>query len=311
MSVLGPGIIVFGSGPDGAREATFEGSVPFPSLDDRWDGYIVVQAKCREALKGDARDAAWLVTQLKNEFEKFLKKKSLRRPDYYIIASNVTLSPEPKNGGRAKVERLLAQYKKKLRFRGAFVWAADDLKAYLENARDVRLSYAAWLTPSDVLADLIDHIAKPKLRDVLPLALARDLRQERDIRLRDAGQETEKPIYLDDLFVDLPFTTLAPSNKANEDEEEEDEEKQDEPDEALDPNDPKISSRIVSRILRRAADKLDNELLTCRQKGRSPKPRANRIVIFSEVPVKENLLWVSSWPKCRELAYFPSIQVLC
>jgi hypothetical protein len=145
VRILGPGVVVFGSGPDGAREATIEGVVPFPSLEERWDGYIVVQAKNKEALKGDARDASWLATQLKREFDKYLKNKSLRRPEYYIIATNVTLSPEAKNGGRAKVERLISQYQKKLKFKAAAIWAADELRAHLDGARDIRMSYSAWL----------------------------------------------------------------------------------------------------------------------------------------------------------------------
>jgi hypothetical protein len=80
VHILGPGTIVFGAGPDGGREASFEGSVPFPSQQDCWNGYIVVQAKCRELLKGDARDAAWLIAQLKEEFQKFIKIGSLSVP---------------------------------------------------------------------------------------------------------------------------------------------------------------------------------------------------------------------------------------
>jgi hypothetical protein len=283
VKILGPGVVVFGSGPDGAREATFEGAVPFPSLEDRWDGYIVVQAKCREVLKADARDAGWLVAQLKQEFEKFLKNKSLRRPDYYIIASNVTLSPEPTNGGRVKVERLISRYQKKLKFKAASIWSADELRAHLENARDVRLSYSAWLTPSDVLADLIDNIGKPNLREVLPLALARDLRQERDIRLRDAGQETEKPVYLDDLFVDLPFTAAVFGGDEDEESEEGDEDQEDDEPSLFDHDEPDFSFRIVAQILRRAADKLDTESITCchrAHKGRSAEPQPNRLVIL-------------------------------
>ena len=285
VKILGPGVVVFGSGPDGAREATFEGTVPFPSLEDRWNGYIVVQAKCRETLKADARDGAWLAQQLKRDFEKFVKNKSLRRPDYYIIASNVTLSAEPTNGGRIKVERLVAQYQKKLKFKAVSIWAADELRAHLENARDVRLSYAAWLTPSDVLTELIDHIAKPKLREILPLALARDLRQERDIRLRDAGQETEKPVYLDDLFVDLPFKVGSSSQIGDDTSKEEQEEEEDEEDElsALEASEPEFSFRIVSQILRLAANKLDNESIACRHrphKDRPGEPQLNRLVIL-------------------------------
>jgi hypothetical protein len=75
IKVLGPGLVVFGSGPDGGREATFDGEVPFPSSADRWNGYVVVQAKCRDVLRNNHEDANWLCQQLSNDLEKFLTKE--------------------------------------------------------------------------------------------------------------------------------------------------------------------------------------------------------------------------------------------
>ena len=45
LKVFGPGTVIFGSGPDGGREATFRGRVPFPNETDPWQGYGVIQAK--------------------------------------------------------------------------------------------------------------------------------------------------------------------------------------------------------------------------------------------------------------------------
>jgi hypothetical protein len=45
LKVVAPGGVIFGAGPDGAREATFEGKMDYPSRRARWDGYVVVQAK--------------------------------------------------------------------------------------------------------------------------------------------------------------------------------------------------------------------------------------------------------------------------
>jgi hypothetical protein len=103
VKILGPGTTIFGSGPDGAREATFEGEVPFPSGTDRWNGYIVVQAKYREKLRHTADDANWLIGQLQGEFSKFSDAtRGLRRPDYYLVATNVSLSSVAKIGGKDK-----------------------------------------------------------------------------------------------------------------------------------------------------------------------------------------------------------------
>jgi hypothetical protein len=43
LKVLGPGIGVFGDGPDGGREAAFEGPMRFPEPGTPWNGYGVVQ----------------------------------------------------------------------------------------------------------------------------------------------------------------------------------------------------------------------------------------------------------------------------
>jgi len=45
--VLGPGIEAFGSGPDGGREASFRGRVPYPSSADPWNGFGILQAVTR------------------------------------------------------------------------------------------------------------------------------------------------------------------------------------------------------------------------------------------------------------------------
>ncbi len=124
----------------------------------------------------------------------------------YIAATNVTLSPEAKSGGKTKVEQLFKSFQKSLGLKGWTVWAADELRSFLENAENVRTAYSAWLTPSDVLAYLLKKLGPSDPRRVLPLALARDLRAERDVRLRDAGQETETPLYLDRVFIDLPVS---------------------------------------------------------------------------------------------------------
>ena len=43
--IVAPGAAIFGAGPDGAREAAFEGKMQYPSIASPWDGYLVVQAK--------------------------------------------------------------------------------------------------------------------------------------------------------------------------------------------------------------------------------------------------------------------------
>src|SRR5258708_1119683 len=265
VGVLGPGTVVFGPGPDGGREATFEGEVRYPSEADRWRGYIVVQAKCRERLRNNHEDADWLCAQLKEDLDKFLDpKRKLRKPQYYINASNVALSSHPKSGGKSKISGVFQSYKRRLKLKGYAVWSAEELRAFLEGAENVRRAYTAWLTPSDVLADLVDSLKRPNLSQLLPLALIRDVREERDVRLRDAGQETEKPIFLEDVFIDLPLASDSDANPEG------------------DANETSQALGVVSQLLRRAGDKLDLESLKSSDglEGRERKPLANRIVLL-------------------------------
>jgi hypothetical protein len=42
---IGPGVSIFGAGPDGAREASFHGPLPISTHGAPWNGYVVAQAK--------------------------------------------------------------------------------------------------------------------------------------------------------------------------------------------------------------------------------------------------------------------------
>ena len=52
--VLGPGIETFGSGPcpDGGREASFHGQVPYPRSADPGNGFGTLQATSRSGFSG-------------------------------------------------------------------------------------------------------------------------------------------------------------------------------------------------------------------------------------------------------------------
>jgi hypothetical protein len=46
------GIEAPGSGPDGGRDASFRGRVPYPSSADPWSGFGILQAKFKERILG-------------------------------------------------------------------------------------------------------------------------------------------------------------------------------------------------------------------------------------------------------------------
>jgi hypothetical protein len=92
--VLGHGTVTFGDGPDGGREATFQGRMDYPSQADAWDGYCVIQAKFLQRPKDQKTDGRWALKQLEGELKAFADpRKQRRRPDYYIFATNVIPTP--------------------------------------------------------------------------------------------------------------------------------------------------------------------------------------------------------------------------
>lgn len=208
--VLGSGTITFGDGPDGGREATFEGKMDYPSEADPWDGYCVVQAKFRQRPKGAKSDSGWALKELEGELKDFADPKKRRRcPDYYLFATNVVLTPVSDSGGKDQAAALFRKYRKKVPLRDWAIWDGDEIARFLDTYEGIRRAYAAWITPGDVLAEVMQQLASKK-RDFLEVMtnfLAKELRCDQCANLEQAGHTAEERIALARVFVDLPTTT--------------------------------------------------------------------------------------------------------
>lgn len=150
------GVTPFGDGPDGGREATFQGKMNYPTPTDPWNGYLVVQSKFKLHPTGDPKkDGEWLIQQLSKDLAKFKDpKRHLKHPEYYLATSNVRLSALANTGTRDKVDALLRDAGKELGFKGHDVWAYDDLCRFLDNNQDVRKAYSHLITPGDILSTI-------------------------------------------------------------------------------------------------------------------------------------------------------------
>ena len=292
--LFGPGITIFGPGRDGGREATFRGVLPTFEAKG-WDGYTVVQAKCKERPAGDSRDASWLSTQLRGELQKFADNPELERPEYYLLCTNVQLSAVPGVGGKQQIESLFEEFKSVLNLKGWHVWSADELRSLLAAAPQIRQTFASWITPGDVLFELMERLVGPDLRRAIPLILSRELRADRDARLRDAGQETDQAVYLEKVFIDLPvdlppefifsdgeaITFLAEHSQNSESDREEaiEADDEDENEETVEIYFEDISENCVASLFTLSADRLDPKSI---DNGRRSKRWAlrNRVVIL-------------------------------
>jgi len=223
---LGPGVQVFGDGPDGGREATFEGTINWSATSqdvadspDVWSGYTVLQAKFQVKPKGSPHaDGLWLQGQISSEIAGWVNAARLRTrtrlPDYLIFVSNVDLSPMAKTGG---IDTLAQFVRKKLAdnstlrsgltVKGFAIWHADQLKSMLDAHQDVRWAFPGLLTVGDVLS-MLDHdvvsIGSLNARDPLREELVLSLKDDRWIRLSQSGGPGDAKLWLDDIAIDLP-----------------------------------------------------------------------------------------------------------
>ncbi|GAA2406058.1 hypothetical protein GCM10010191_12560 [Actinomadura vinacea] len=211
LNILGNGVSVFGDGPDGGREAVFDGPIKFPEPDPGgpWNGYGVVQVKHRTHSRGRSDNVQWLQSQIREEVNEWLDPKSKRGklPDYFLVITNVGLSPEPETGGWAKIEKYMREkVLPRLPFKGWRIWDYTTLSRLLDDTSDIVRSYYGLITPGDVLARLHDYVTglAPDLGDTLLTHAAKELLAEQSVTLGQAGDREEGRLALNRVAVDLP-----------------------------------------------------------------------------------------------------------
>jgi hypothetical protein len=217
--VLGQGLIPFGDGPDGGREGTIDGRVPYPNDAEMWDGRIVLQAKFRQRPEGTERDGQWAVDQLRQELATYGGGTARKIPDYLIFATNVTLSAAQDSGAKdrmfALAEQTISEHSEARQhgalegLRGFDVWDYDKLRVYLDQFEDVRRSFGAYVLPGDVLAETVASLKEvrdqhPDFDDSIALFLQKELLAEQWANLDQAGTATEEQVPVSRVFVDLP-----------------------------------------------------------------------------------------------------------
>ena len=206
VRVIAPGAIVFGDGPDGAREATYEGKMQYPSGHHPWSGYLVIQAKFRQRTEGTTKDGRWALAQLEAELKKFSnRKRKLRRPEYYLFCTNVVLSAVARRGAKEKALQMLKAAKRRTGLKGFDIWDYDKLRALLDDCEDIRHAYAAFITPGDVLSHVMATVLRrPDLNEVMTVFLQKELLEDQYVNLRQAGHLTDREPPMVKVFVDLP-----------------------------------------------------------------------------------------------------------
>lgn len=206
IKYLGAGTKIFGDGPDGGREAEFEGDFDIQT-GAQWVGYGVLQAKYKEHLDGMPHDQTWLLARVRKELKSWANPQSTRKrkPEYLLIATNVRLSGVASTGGLDKLDDLFDEFKS-LGIKGHAVWHADTLGRLIENAHDVRKAYADLLLPGDVITRLHEMLqeGEEKIEQAWLAHAGRALRADHAVALGESGDAANTPLELENVAVDLP-----------------------------------------------------------------------------------------------------------
>lgn len=220
LSQFGPATQIYGAGGDGAREATFEGAFTPFGEDEPRTGYVVVQAKYLAKPKTPAENLAWLKKQCDAEFAKFKStRRRLRPPEFYILVTNVTLTPGAKNadgkygGTLDDMLEYLESWRRELGVKEVWAWHADVLTALLDATPTLRTTFGPWVLPGDVLSAMLQSFSVPDFSSVIQRVVRNELKDQRGVKTQDSGQATGQQIYIDEVFVDLPLnpsTVFAP-----------------------------------------------------------------------------------------------------
>lgn len=195
LCVLGPGLKVFGDGPDGGREAAFDGPVPFPNPHDHWNGHGVLQAKYKARLGTTRTDNRWFLDRVKAELEDWANPAKRRvmsgqRPQYLLFATNISLSSTPGTGGKDSFDKLMTEYQDRVGLLDWRVWDAEQISRLLDRYPTVRASYAGLITPNEVFAQLLKQLTNPITVNVdAPITVNVDAR-ERAIQPGEPGNES-------------------------------------------------------------------------------------------------------------------------
>ncbi len=208
--VIGSGTITFGEGPDGGREAVFQGKAPYPSESEQWDGHWIFQVKfhnTRLVSGSEARNR--VLADLQSELNKIVIRYK-RRCDNYILITNVPLSSVSGRGTHDLIAQAISRFQR-LRQQvyhvpsNIHVWGADEIYGFLESHPTIRCSYLQFVTPGDLIAQLMrgGSTAPSQLAETVKLYVSTCLYREQYAQLDQAGEIGEERLLLQKVFIDL------------------------------------------------------------------------------------------------------------
>lgn len=145
------------------------------------------------------------------------KSNRPRKPDFVLFITNCKLSPVPSSGKDAADAFMRGKIKElKLPISDFRIMDYDELRVALDGDRDIRERYAAFISPSDLIAEVLEKVKweKKDFADAMNSYVARALRDDDNLNLTQAGAAGNARITMSEVFIDLPFTADSRSRTA-------------------------------------------------------------------------------------------------
>jgi len=214
--VVGNGSVTYGKGPDGGREATFDGVAPYPSASERWRGHWIFQAKYVDVGRAGAGEARrTLLARLKDELERIVR--SGKACNNYILITNVPLSSVVDTGTHDVIAEQIAPAFPQIR--NLHVWGYDDIARLLDLNPHLRAVFPSLLQVGDFVLRQRGAAPPQPLDETIRLFLATEYQEDRYAQLDQAGDTGIERLSLADVFVDLdvqPRATTHPREVGDE-----------------------------------------------------------------------------------------------
>ena len=180
--------------PDGGRD----GIVRLFGSSPKTTGFVLFQVKFarRELNPADARN--WLLKTLKDELPK-VRKRVDDGAQQFVLVTNVAGTAHPQSGSIDTLQALLEEHIPI----PAQAWWRDDLDRRLDDALDLKFSYPALLSGTDVLRLLIEKSPSEGLqrrRNAMTAFLSQQFEGDREVKFKQVDLKND----VFDLFTDVP-----------------------------------------------------------------------------------------------------------
>lgn len=204
LGVLGNGVTGFAAGPDGGRDGYLVGRAPYPTEVECWEGTWFIQSKFHKPhLSKDAQK--WLIAQVKNEIHSFELKERSRKPDIWIIATNIEPSGSDQTGAYDQIKELVEDFDSNIKFD---IWGGKKIIDFISKDPSAAKSYGHFLTPGHIISQLYDNLKKEKLKcqSIINHLLVHQFLELSYTKLEQAGSSTDHKPKIYELFIDLPIS---------------------------------------------------------------------------------------------------------